>query len=309
VKKVLIYTDPLLLEHDTGDHPERPERLGAIETALRSSPFAAHLEWRTAPPAGDEAVLRCHTPQYLALLRGLAGRRVRLDEDTVCSPESSAAAFLAAGNVVGAAEAIWRGEPGVRAAFCLVRPPGHHATPDLAMGFCLLNHVAIAARHLQSLGCRRVLIVDWDVHHGNGTQDIFIADPSVIYYSLHLDPHYPGTGKAWETGDGAGRGATLNRPLPHGFPAAAYRELFARDLDGIVEQHRPDFALISCGFDSHRLDPLGGLELEVEDFAWLTREVTRRLPASRVVSALEGGYNLSTIGAAAVAHVGALLEA
>ena len=175
------------------------------------------------------------------------------------------------------------------------------------MGFCFLNNVAIAARHLQSLGCEKVLIVDWDVHHGNGTQDIFYRDPSVFFYSLHLHPHYPGTGMEWETGEGPGKGTTLNRPLPHGFPAPRYREIFERDLDSIAKSFKPGFALISCGFDSHRADPLGGLSLEEDDFAFLTRAVVSRFPKGRVVSTLEGGYNLDVLGPAAVAHVGELL--
>jgi acetoin utilization deacetylase AcuC-like enzyme len=176
------------------------------------------------------------------------------------------------------------------------------------MGFCFLNNVAIAARHLQTLGCGRVLIVDWDVHHGNGTQDIFYADPTVFYYSLHLHPHYPGTGLERERGAGTGAGTTLNRPLPRGFPRERYLELFERDLDDIMRGFAPDFALVSCGFDSHRLDPLGGLTLEDEDFARLTRAIRSRLPPGRVASALEGGYNLDALGGAACAHVRALAE-
>jgi acetoin utilization deacetylase AcuC-like enzyme len=306
-KPIAVFTDPLLLRHETGLHPERPERLEAIERSLRAA-FGDRIEWRTAAPATDEAILRCHGPEHLARIEAIASRSGALDPDTRYSPETRNAARLAAGLVVAAAEERYRGTPEGPAAFALVRPPGHHATPSRAMGFCFLNNVAIAARHVQSLGCERVLIIDWDVHHGNGTQDIFYEDPTVFYYSLHLHPHYPGTGLPAERGRGAGEGTTLNRPLPHGFPAARFRELFERDIDEITARFAPQLAIVSCGFDSHRLDPLGGLCLDDEDFAALTRVVRSRLPPGRVVSALEGGYNLEAIGAAACAHVSALGE-
>jgi len=299
----MVFTDELFQEHDTGLHPECPERLRVIESALKAAPFASRLDWRSAGGATGEAILRCHSQDHLRVLERINGKMGALDPDTVHSPATCQAARLAAGCVLSAAEKCYLGSPEESAAFCLVRPPGHHATRERAMGFCFLNNVAIAARHLQSLGCEKVLIVDWDVHHGNGTQDIFYNDPTVFFYSLHLHPHYPGTGREWETGEGEGAGTTLNRPLPHGFPAARYREIFERDLDSIVERFQPGMALISCGFDSHRADPLGGLTLEEEDFAFLTRAVLSRLPKGRVVSTLEGGYNLSVLGSAAVAHV------
>lgn len=302
---VAIYTDPLLREHDTGRHPERPERLEAVERALRGSPVGERVAWRRAgEPVSDQAVLRCHSKAHLEAVKAIQGSAGALDPDTVFSPASSRAAFLAAGTVLRAAEAVYRGEE--QAAFALVRPPGHHATPDRAMGFCFLNNVAIAARHLQSIGCGRVLIIDWDVHHGNGTQDIFLEDPEVFYYSLHLHPHYPGTGMEWETGKGAGKGTTLNRPLPHGFPRERYREVFEADLERIRREFDPEFVLVSCGFDSHREDPLGGLLLEDEDFGHLTRGVVSRFGRGRLASALEGGYHLEALGRAAAAHVSAL---
>ena len=302
---VAVYSDPFLREHDTGRHPERPARLEAIERAIRASPVGERVAWRfPGERVSDGAVLRCHTMDYLEAVKAIEGNHGALDPDTVFSPASSRAAFLAAGTVLHAAEAVYRG--GEPTAFCLVRPPGHHATPDRAMGFCFLNNVAIAARHLQSIGCARVLIVDWDVHHGNGTQDIFIEDPTVFYYSLHLHPHYPGTGMEWETGSGAGKGTTLNRPLPHGFPRERYLEIFERDLDRIQGEFDPGFVLVSSGFDAHREDPLGGLSLEDEDFGNLTRAVVSRFGRGRVVSALEGGYHLEAIGRSAVAHVSAL---
>ncbi|HVR76566.1 MAG TPA: histone deacetylase [Planctomycetota bacterium] len=304
-----IFTDPLCREHDPGSHPECPVRIDAIDAALRGSTLAGRIVWRGAPPASDAAVLRCHDGAHLGVVKSIDGSRGALDPDTIYSPRTSRAAFAAAGCVLDAADACRRGDEGITAAFCLVRPPGHHATPDRAMGFCFLNNVAMAARHLQSAGLERILIVDWDVHHGNGTQDIFYEDPSVFYYSLHLHPHYPGTGMESETGAGAGLGTTLNRPLPRGFPCAQYRDLFERDLDCIFQDFRPDFVLVSCGFDSHRLDPLGGLTLEDEDFHHLTRAIVTRAGQRRVVSALEGGYNLTALGPAAIAHAEALLGA
>jgi acetoin utilization deacetylase AcuC-like enzyme len=303
---VAVYTDPFLRSHDTGRHPERPRRLEAIEEALRASPAGERIVWRrSAEPVSDRAVLRCHSPGHLETVKAIAGRSGALDPDTVYSPESSRAAFLAAGAVLRAAEAVYRGEE--EAAFALVRPPGHHATPDRAMGFCFLNNVAIAARHLRSIGCGKVLIIDWDVHHGNGTQDIFFDDPEVFFYSLHLHPHYPGTGMEWETGTGKARGTTLNRPLPHGFPRDRYLAVFEADLERIRKEFDPEFVLVSSGFDSHREDPLGGLLLEDEDFGHLTRAVVSRFGRGHVVSALEGGYNLGALGRAAAAHVAALL--
>jgi len=302
---VAVYHDPIFREHDTGRHPERPGRLEAIERAIRASPIGERLAWRSpGEPVSDKAILRCHTRGHLQAVKAIEGIHGALDPDTVFSPATSRAAFIAAGTVLRAAEAVYRGEE--PAAFALVRPPGHHATPDRAMGFCFLNNVAIAARHLQSIGCGRVLIIDWDVHHGNGTQDIFIEDPEVFYYSLHLHPHYPGTGMEWETGSGAGRGKTLNRPLPHGFPREEYVELFETDLDRIHEEFHPEFVLVSSGFDSHREDPLGGLCLEDEDFGRLTRAVVSRFGRGRVASALEGGYHLEALGRSATAHVSAL---
>jgi acetoin utilization deacetylase AcuC-like enzyme len=307
ISKVAIYTDPLFLEHDTGRHPECRERLEVMEKALRSAPFSERLVWPEAKPATDEAILSCHCQGHLQRISSLEGGWGDVTGDTVYSPSTFRAARLSAGCVLEAAEKAYKGEAEWTSAFCLVRPPGHHATRHQAMGFCFFNNVAVAAKHLQSLGCKKILIVDWDVHHGNGTQEAFYEDPGVFYYSLHLFPHYPGTGDAGETGRGEGKGTTLNRPLPHGFSADRYREIFEEDLSTIAGSFHPEFALVSCGFDSHKEDPLGGLSLRESDFDFLTRAVLKQVPRGRLVSSLEGGYNLANLGRLAVAHVEALL--
>ena len=307
MKKIAILTHEAFREHNTGTHPERIARVEICEKGLRESPqLESSLEWVNAEAIDDKSVLRCHSEEHLARVAAIDGDRGSLDPDTVYSPRSYQAVRRAAGAVVRAVEGCWRGE--FPAAFCLVRPPGHHATRDRAMGFCFFNNVAIAARHLQSIGCERVLIIDWDVHHGNGTQDIFYEDPSVFYYSLHQYPHYPGTGDADEAGRGPGRGTTLNRPLPAGLPAERYRETFEKDLADILGTFQAEFTIISAGFDSHRDDPLGNLTLTERDFADLTRAVRRSMPEGRVASALEGGYNLKVLARCVTAHVEALGE-
>jgi acetoin utilization deacetylase AcuC-like enzyme len=308
MNEIPIYTDSLFLEHGTGPgHPEKPARLEKSLAALKSArSLSGRLQWNTGRPATRKEILRCHEPGLFELVEKTRGLKGRIDTDTVHSEKSADAALLAAGCLLSAVEACYGGE--YPAAFCLARPPGHHATPGRSMGFCFFNSVAIAARHLQQMGCRKVLIIDWDVHHGNGTQDIFYADPTVFYYSLHQSPLYPGTGDAKERGEGAGKGMTLNRPLEAGFRAESYRKIFRRDLDAIFDEFSPDFALISAGFDSHAEDPLGGLTLRKNDFAWMTREVRKRLPPGRLVSALEGGYNVDALSRSVVAHVEALLD-
>ena len=300
-----IITHPIYREHETGGHPECSDRLRVIERAIcEDSELMAVCDRIEPGLATRDDVLRCHTEAHIALLAAARGKEGYFDPDTIHSPESVDAAYRAAGAAIHAVKAVVEGD--TKAAFALVRPPGHHACPDRAMGFCMINNVAVAARYARSVGLERVLIVDFDVHHGNGTQDIFYEDGSVFFYSLHAHPHYPGTGMEHETGSGEGVGTTLNRPLRHGFPADDYREVYVRDLDAIVNRFEPQLAIISAGFDSHRKDPLGGLSLESPDFWTLTEAVRSRMPPGRVVGSLEGGYNLDELGGAVRQHLRAL---
>jgi acetoin utilization deacetylase AcuC-like enzyme len=305
----LIY-DPVYLAHETGHHPECPDRLKAIVSALDADEsLMARVERRAPSPAADEDILRCHSARLIDQLRGLCERGVPfVDLDTIISPESYMVARLAAGAAITGVDHVFGG--GGTNAFAIVRPPGHHATADRAMGFCLFNSAAIGARYAQAkYAAERALIIDWDVHHGNGTQDIFYKDPSVFYFSTHQFPYYPGTGAKGETGDGKGEGTTLNIPLPAHTSAASHREAFREALKTIEKRFPPDLVIISAGFDSRRGDPLGNLLLEDRDFAEMTKEVmglAERTASGRVVSILEGGYNLDTLGESVRAHVEAL---
>jgi acetoin utilization deacetylase AcuC-like enzyme len=269
------------------------------------------LESRSAT---EEEILQVHTEEHLHRLREAADRAmeqervVPMDSDTLVSGASWDAAVGSAGAVLSAVEGMAQGF--VRNAFVATRPPGHHATPDRAMGFCLLNHVAIGTRHVQSMGMgERVLIVDWDVHHGNGTQDVFFRDPGVFYLSLHQSPHYPGTGGAEEVGSGAGVGTTLNVPLPPGTPADEYRDRFSRAVSDARDRFVPDFIFVSSGFDVLAGDPLGGQELEPTDLFHLTRhlvEWSEECCEGRLVVVLEGGYVPDRLGEGTVAVLRAL---
>jgi acetoin utilization deacetylase AcuC-like enzyme len=295
-----LVSHPACNRHDTGPgHPESRARLPALlEAVHRDADLVPTLLEREARPATEEDLLRVHTPEHVVRVRQAAadarrrGEVLWLDPDTAVSADSWDAALAAAGCAIAAAELVVRGEAG--AAFALCRPPGHHAGAHRAMGFCLFNNLAVAARGMQAHRlAERILVVDWDVHHGNGTQDVFYADPTVSFLSLHLSPHYPGTGAADERGAGAGLGHTRNVPLSRGTAAAEYRRRFLEALDGALASFAPDLVLVSAGFDCLSNDPLGGLLLEPADLHRLTTDLLERVrgPArGRVAAVLEGGY-------------------
>ena len=293
--------------HDTGSgHPERPSRLAAAHDGLVEAGLSDAIVAVPVSAAPQSAVDRVHDAGYLAITQRRCERGPgHLDADTPIGPGSWDTALTAAGAGLAAAAALRAGEG--EAALVLVRPPGHHATFHQGMGFCLINNIAVLARHLTDAG-ERVLIVDWDVHHGNGTQDIFWDDPAVLFVSSHQFPHYPGTGLVEETGGPGAPGATINLPLP----AGATGDVVMGFLDDVVapaaELHRPDWVLISAGFDAHRADPLADLSLTAGDFADLTTRVARFAPGpGRVVAFLEGGYDLRALAASVGASAAALL--
>lgn len=312
--KTAIIHHPVYEQHDTGDnHPESPARYVAVMEALRGdAELWSQLLELEAPLAPRGDVQAAHTTQHFKRVeRAVSEGRGYLDADTIVSMRSLDAALRAAGGACRAVDAIMSGE--ARNAFLPVRPPGHHATSENAMGFCLFNTVAVAARYAQSRykEIERVAVVDWDVHHGNGTQGIFYDDPTVFFFSAHQYPWYPGTGTRGENGQGRGRGYTLNVPLQAGTSARVHRNTFDAALEEIADKFTPDLILISAGFDAHAGDPLGQLLLEDEDFVEMTRTVKEwagSACAGRIVSCLEGGYNLETLGATARAHVRALSE-
>ena len=304
-----LYTHAACLQHDTGPgHPERIQRLDAILRVL-DDPLYGDLLRCEAPEASRAQLERVHTHAYVEeVFAALPGTgRAELDGDTVLSPGSGEAALRAAGAVTAAIGAVMQGK--AKNAFCAVRPPGHHAERDLAMGFCIFNNVAVgAAEALEAHHLKRVAIVDFDVHHGNGTQHIFAQDPRVLYVSSHQMPLYPGTGARHEKGVGN----ICNAPLAPYAGSEEFRDAIEEIALPAIERFNPEFLLISAGFDAHRADPLAGLELETEDYTWITEQLCAladRLCEGRIVSTLEGGYDLNALAESTAAHVMALQKA
>lgn len=303
-----LYTHTSCLQHDPGPaQPESPARLRAVLQALDHDRFAA-LDRIEAPRATREQLLRVHTPEHVEHILSVQpdSGTVRLDEDTLMSPGSAEAALRAAGATVAAVDAVL--SQGGRA-FCAVRPPGHHATPSRAMGFCLFNNIAVAAAHaIAEHGLKRVAIADFDVHHGNGTQDIFASESRVLFLSSHQMPLYPETGRE----DERGVGNIVNAHLSPGDGSYEFRELWEGVLLPRMYAFKPQLVLVSAGFDAHRNDPLADLRLGSEDYAWITQRLVSLADAhadGRLVSSLEGGYNLLALATSVAAHVGELLEA
>ena len=304
-KTAFVY-HPDYLNHDTGpEHPERPDRLRASLAALQQSDVWKQLHHIDPIPATVEQIAYAHNPGYSEHIRQSCESAVPLTYDTPVVQESFDIALLSTGGVLCAAEAVVTKK--VKNAFAMVRPPGHHATPGQSMGFCLFNNIAVTTRYLQrehSVG--KVAIVDWDVHHGNGTQDIFYEDESVFFFSIHQSPLYPGTGSRNEQGSGKARGTILNVPMPPGSGDSEYIAVFEDVLGPALRDFSPEFILISAGFDAHYLDPLAHIDLTAEGFAKLTDlvlDVAEEIASGNVVSALEGGYSLEGISESVVAHV------
>ena len=303
-----VYTHAACVEHDPGPgHPESPARLRAVLETL-DDPRFAQIERIEAPRATRDQLLRVHEPAYIESIYASAPESgsLRLDPDTVMSPASLEAAERAAGAVCAAVDAVMAKE--AKRAFCAVRPPGHHATANAAMGFCIFNGIAVGAAHaLEAHGLGRVAILDFDVHHGNGTQDIFVNEPRVLYLSSHQMPLYPGTGSVNERG----LGNIVNAPLPPQAGSREFRTAWDEILLPALENFRPQLLLVSAGFDAHRLDPLAQLQVEAEDYAWITRRLCDLAATDahdRIVSVLEGGYSLEALRESVSAHVAELMN-
>ncbi len=292
-------THERFIEHDFPKHPEHAGRIQAVWRQLEKQGLADKMLKIAPKPVGDEQILATHSLAHLERLTLIAGqdRTARIDADTYALPVSLEIARLAAGAVIGAVDNLALGR--AQNAMAVVRPPGHHATRDWQMGFCLLNNIAIAARHAQSAhGFKRPLIIDYDVHHGNGTQDIFTADPSVMFISIHQSPLYPGSGMVNEAGMAAGSGKTLNLPLPGGCGDATYRQVFAEIVVPAAKRFAPDLLLVSAGFDAHWADPLAGMRLSLAGYDWLARDclaLAEELCEGKIIFVMEGGYDLDAL--------------
>lgn len=303
--------DPLYLEHSLPGHPESASRLRSIMAHLEQSGLLAKMAALEARDATEDDLRLVHTPELISAVRETSGLREKwFDADTYAVANSYRAALRAAGGVLKAVDAVLDGD--LDSAFCLVRPPGHHATPHRAMGFCLFNNVAVAAAHaLERRGLERVAVIDIDVHHGNGTQDAFYREPRVWYWSTHQYPFYPGSGSWEEAGEGPGRGTTVNVPMPAGCGDAEYRRAYAELLAPLLRRYRPQLIVVSAGFDAHFMDPLAQILLSTHGYyeiAALLRELADELCGRRIVYALEGGYDHSALAWSVHACIDTLLD-
>ena len=306
-----LITHPACLAHDTGPyHPECPDRLRSVLAALERAEFADLIR-ETAPAATEEQLARVHPADYIAAILAIRpefGESVQIDSDTLMSPGSAEAALRAAGGAIMAVDAVMEGW--ARAAFAAVRPPGHHAEPSKPMGFCFFNNAAVAALHARTRwGVQRVAVVDFDVHHGNGTQAMFAADPDLFYGSSHQHGAFPFTGEASERGVADN---IVNVPLSEGSGSAEFRRAWSEVVLPPLDRFAPGLLIISAGFDAHKLDPLADLRLETEDFAWITDQLVHIAAThcgGKLVSVLEGGYELGALGAATAAHMRGLMRA
>lgn len=307
----LLYTSPVFLAHETGFHPERADRIRSIPDELERAGIMASCRVPEWEPISGMRLTRVHSSAYVDSVWAFAkSGGGDIEPDTVVSPDSFEVALSAVGAACDATERVLRGED--TQAFCLVRPPGHHAMPGHAMGFCLFNNVSVAAKIATDIHeLDRVLIVDWDIHHGNGTQALFWEDPRVAFFSIHRWPFYPGTGGADETGSGAGRGTIRNLPVPFGISRKDYLSLFTGELESFAAKIKPQLVLVSAGFDGHRRDPVGNLGLETEDFGLQTAvvlDVAATYAEGRVVSVLEGGYDPEALGQCVALHLSEMIR-
>ena len=304
--KVGYVYDPIYLKHDTGGHVENAKRLEAIISHLEETGLKQQLTPIEPRAASIEELSLVHRKEYISHIQDAAQRGGGwLDADTVMSAESYQAAIYAAGGLIRATEAVMDGEVG--SAFALVRPPGHHATPRRAMGFCLFNNIAIATKYaLTKYKLERIAIIDFDVHHGNGTQDIFYDRKDVMYQSIHLSPHYPGTGSVNEIGIGEGVGYTINAPFPYGCGNTMASRVLDEIFLPVANQFKPDIVIMSCGYDSHHADPLGGLRLTTDFYGEIIKKYQQIQP--RIACTLEGGYNLNWIGKCLITQLGQMTD-
>ena len=308
-RPAVLYTDPCFLRHETGRHPETADRLRAVYAHIEATGLIDRFDRGQIRTASPEELARAHDSEYIRQVeRWAAAGGGQVEADTVMSGDSYDVACKAAGSAIDAVEQVVAGN--YRRALCLVRPPGHHALAAAPMGFCLFNNAVVAARHaVDRLGLSRVLIVDWDVHHGNGTQDAFYSDGQVYFFSSHRYPFYPGTGAAEETGTGKGLGTIFNLPLRMGISRKEFRERFETMLRDSAARAKPELVIVSAGFDAHRADPIGSLGLETEDFSTLTRlalDCADQHCGGKLVSLLEGGYNLRALAESVQSHAGEL---